>query len=73
MGPDKGIYIYHDSSLVAWLTQSPGVPGLSPSADDIFSWCTHMPPLLLLLLRMTDSRSIKNVQIFKKSAKVVDM
>ena len=36
-------YICQDSSLVAWLTESPGVPGSSPSAADIFSWCTHMP------------------------------
>ena len=36
-------YICHDSSLVAWLTQSLGVPGSNPSAVDIFSWCTHMP------------------------------
>ena len=27
--------------MVAWLTQSPGVPGLSPSAAAMFSWCTH--------------------------------
>ena len=31
-----------DSSLVAWLTQSPGVPGSNPAAADIFPWCTHM-------------------------------
>ena len=28
-----------DNSLVAWLTQS---PGLNPAAADIFPWCTHM-------------------------------
>ena len=31
-----------DSSLVAWLTQSPGVPGSNPAAADIFPWCTQM-------------------------------
>ena len=30
-------------SLVAWLTQSPGVPGSNPAAADIlFPWSTHM-------------------------------
>ena len=38
----KGILWRQDSSLVAWLTQSPGVPGSSPAAADIFPWCTHM-------------------------------
>ena len=27
-------------SFVAWLTQSPGVPGSNPAAADIFPWCT---------------------------------
>ena len=41
-GPDKGNeYICQDSSLVAWLTQSTGVPGSRPTAADIFCWCTH--------------------------------
>ena len=41
--PTRG-YICQDSSLVEWLTQSPGVPGSCSSAADIlFSWCTHMP------------------------------
>ena len=57
------------------VNSEPGVPGSSPSAADIFSWCTHyavtqtvqiggiimMPPILLLLC-MTDSRRIKNVE-----------
>ena len=30
------------SSLIAWLTQSPGVPGSNPAAADIFPWCTHI-------------------------------
>ena len=42
-GVPTRVYICQDSSLVAWLTQSPGVQGSSPSATDIFSWCTHMP------------------------------
>ena len=29
-----------DSSLVAWLVQSPAVPGSSPAAANIFPWCT---------------------------------
>ena len=29
------------NSLVAWLTQSPGVPGSSPVAAYIFTWCTN--------------------------------
>ena len=37
------LYLCQGSSLVACLTQSPGVPGLGPSAVDIFSWCAHMP------------------------------
>ena len=32
----------HISSLIAWLTQSPGVPSSSPAAADILPWCTHM-------------------------------
>ena len=31
-----------DSSLVAWTTHSPGVPGSSPAAAGVFPWCTHM-------------------------------
>ena len=41
-GVTTRVYICQDSSLVAWLTQSPWVPGSIPSAADIFSWCTHM-------------------------------
>ena len=29
------------SSLIAWFTQSPGVPGSTPAAADLFPWCTH--------------------------------
>ena len=42
-GVPTRVYICQDSSLLAWLTQSPGVPGSSPSAADVFSLCTHMP------------------------------
>ena len=31
-----------NSSLVTWLTQSPGVPISSPAAADIFPWRTYM-------------------------------
>ena len=32
----------NNSSLVAWLTRSKGVPGSSPAAADIYPWCTHI-------------------------------
>ena len=45
-----------DSSLVAWLTKSPGVPGLSHAAAEIFHWCSDPVTVEIRGILMTTKR-----------------